>query len=858
MITDIQDIIFLKKLTFLNLKNNFIIDIRVLAELKILKNVDLSLNSISDITPLASLKLKDLRLLRNKIIDIAPIQYFLRYLKNIDIDENPIIEQEGWKIDENTIQLDLIKEYFSRRKSIQEKFKMPVKILLLGNHAAGKSTLLHYLLQNGDFNIPKSDNNSTHIIRIEKFPLPSDKQPLPDVIFYDFGGQDYYHGIYKAFLTNDAINLLLWNIESNKNQLREDSNNELTRDFTREYWLHQLMYYFEKNLSQDEDNNPIILIQTHADKFDTYRDPFKNSLQQFNIENEFFISLCPDNIRSSPLLQSSLQYLMVQIKHEISKKEKVIERPHWYGDFINYILRSTEIEATNVSEILKFYKRERQGAEKHNDILNFLKSDLDQLHKQGLILYYKNELPEVAWLNPTATTQYIHSEILQKKLFSSDGKITKNGLEKAADTNIIQLLLFQKVIFLDIKDNKYVVPNFLKLTSDKKNDYNIITFGIDKPDFVLKFQKFLPFGLVNQLVSHFGNNNEESKYFWRDQLIFTLEKEAKILVKLDFSNLEISVYFQFIVQDPQQREDIKKYIFTSIMAVYWDSYLISYPEFLKRFSKHNLDEELSLEDHSEPDNEYVAYKHFIANFNRFPDDMLLSIDNVKFINGRDFISKIELRKNVIHSYVSSLEDITIEIQGNEVNSIVRKVDYEDIIEEPIYKYQIFSNIKIKKMKKIFVSYSHANTVEMNELKKFLVGFERTKEIEKWTDLQLQAGVKVKDEILRNLAEADIVILLISQDFIASDFIYDNELQLAMQKKLKGSAEIVPVVLSESTIFDLNLDVSLEDGVEEKVLMGHYYFIPQDENNNLKPIEKWSSKAEAWMVIYRHLKRIINN
>lgn len=161
------------------------------------------------------------------------------------------------------------------------------------------------------------------------------------------------------------------------------------------------------------------------------------------------------------------------------------------------------------------------------------------------------------------------------------------------------------------------------------------------------------------------------------------------------------------------------------------------------------------------------------------------------------------------------------------------------------------------MKKIFISYSHANITEMKELKKYLVSFERNNQIEKWTDLELQAGVKVKEDILKNLEEADIVILLISQDFIASDFIYDNELQLAMKKKLKGNAEIVPVVLSDSAIFDLQLNVNADDDSPQQIKMGDYYFVPQDEYNNLKPINKWTQNDAAWMAVYQHIKKLVN-
>ncbi|WP_428232811.1 COR domain-containing protein, partial [Flavobacterium sp.] len=155
------------------------------------------------------------------------------------------------------------------------------------------------------------------------------------------------------------------------------------------------------------------------------------------------------------------------------------------------------------------------------DILNFLIEDLDQLHRQGLILYYKDfdELKDVAWLNPSLLTKYIHTKILTKKdLIESRGEISENNFLNIAnnDIKITQLLHLQKVIFHNKKDKKYIIPSFLPLANDikVKNNYDILTFGLDKPTFILKFESFIPFGIVNQLICHFGNN-PDSKHFWR-------------------------------------------------------------------------------------------------------------------------------------------------------------------------------------------------------------------------------------------------------------------------------------------------------------------------------------------------------
>lgn len=845
----------LHKLTFINLKDNQLDDLKGIENFPSVKSLELGINMISDLDEIAKLTaLKDLRLANNQISDIRPLKSLLNKLIYLEIHDNPFAENQGWKVDSTTSQLNLVREFFSRVDNSQITYRMPVKVLLLGNHASGKSTLLDYLIgQNDGRLVPHK--SSTHIIRIEYFPRERSGKQLPEIIYYDFGGQDYYHGIYKAFLTNNSLDIILWNTFNNKNQVREDSRNELTRDFTREYWMSQLTHYHGKHEIGKGENHPILLVQTMADSPDSEKSNLSNpDFKDYNF-NEFYISLNQKFVENSKVSKASLDLLLANIDEGIDLRRQQLERPKWYGDFINFILNSTSKEATSLEKIRKEYNRPKLIVETESDILDYLKIELDQLHKQGLILYYKDELPNIAWLNPTETITHIHKDILQKKFTNSGGTIDKDILESNADKTIIKLLLQQHVIFYDNSSKKYIVPNFLRLVSDKDAEYKMITFGLSNPAFVFKSLNFLPFGIVNQLISHFGNNND-SKYFWRDQLIFTLEEKVKVLIKLDFDSLKISVYLQYIADDEEEKTQLLKYIFNCLLAVYWNEKLIRYEDFAK-LSKIGRDIGDNISAGADELNQKIklqTFETFFKTAEKFPNDFYISLDNVYFVNANELINRAYADEYTVPAYhflQISYDEFETAKQGAKL--------YEPKISKnlPIYLFQNFIQLKTKKMKKIFISYSHANITEMKELKKYLVSFERNNQIEKWTDLELQAGVKVKEDILKNLEEADIVILLISQDFIASDFIYDNELQLAMKKKLKGNAEIVPVVLSDSAIFDLQLNVNADDDSPQQIKMGDYYFVPQDEYNNLKPINKWTQNDAAWMAVYQHIKKLVN-
>ncbi|MDR0811787.1 MAG: hypothetical protein LBN23_05920, partial [Paludibacter sp.] len=176
----------------------------------------------------------------------------------------------------------------------------PQKIMLLGNHAVGKSTFLH-IWDNEYQKDEKKDGKlpSTHLLKIHtpKNTDTEERKDLKDKIFYDFGGQDYYHGINQLFFTENATNILFWCENKNKNTYKEDSNfiDTKTRYYTIEYWLSQLKYIIHrrslinKTDTLDLTTNPIILIQTFADKnkkrinFQTF------NFNQFAIINDFYI-----------------------------------------------------------------------------------------------------------------------------------------------------------------------------------------------------------------------------------------------------------------------------------------------------------------------------------------------------------------------------------------------------------------------------------------------------------------------------------------------------------------------------------------------------------------------------------------
>jgi hypothetical protein len=99
-----------------------------------------------------------------------------------------------------------------------------------------------------------------------------------------------------------------------------------------------------------------------------------------------------------------------------------------------------------------------------------------------------------------------------------------------------------------------------------------------------------------------------------------------------------------------------------------------------------------------------------------------------------------------------------------------------------------------KKSQIFISYSHNEREYLDRLLIHLRPLEKEGLIDVWADTWLRVGDQWRAEIEQALDRASVAILLVSADFLASDFITENELPPLLRKAQEQGTRIIPVIL----------------------------------------------------------------
>jgi hypothetical protein len=105
-----------------------------------------------------------------------------------------------------------------------------------------------------------------------------------------------------------------------------------------------------------------------------------------------------------------------------------------------------------------------------------------------------------------------------------------------------------------------------------------------------------------------------------------------------------------------------------------------------------------------------------------------------------------------------------------------------------------SNAPNSKALQVFVSYSHLDSAYKTDLLKHIDPLRRLKLVEAFHDGLVKPGQVIESEIAKEMEKCDLVLLLVSIDFLNSYFCVEVELEKAMERHNAGTARVIPVIL----------------------------------------------------------------
>lgn len=142
--------------------------------------------------------------------------------------------------------------------------------------------------------------------------------------------------------------------------------------------------------------------------------------------------------------------------------------------------------------------------------------------------------------------------------------------------------------------------------------------------------------------------------------------------------------------------------------------------------------------------------------------------------------------------------------------------------------------------RVFVSYAHKDQQYMEDLRTHLRPLERQGIIKTWYDLQMMPGQSLRETMEQELEEANLILLLVSPDYLASDYVYERELTRAVERHNAGQAVTIPIIIRSTDWVGTPL--------------AKLQFLPASG----RPISSWRNVDEAWLDVIRNIRQIISN
>jgi GTPase SAR1 family protein len=843
---DIQKLIHLSHL-FLN--NNSITQFPSIANLRSIVEINISNNLLSSVAFLKNNKsIKTIDIHSNKIKDLSTIRDLIERLDikdskwetgTISVLNNPLENPKPSVIRGG--KKDVI-AYFNQTEAESKINLKPfrnrdIKLILVGNSNAGKSTLTKWLKTN------KFDKtiSTTHWMVVETWNAKQ-RGSNYNVRIFDFGGQEYYHDTHHLFFTNRTAYVILW--EEKTNQFGEIGIEQMQLDkikrpisiqtFPLEYWLESISFHInkrivtksEKNIERIQDERDAAIEDSVKIEGDFDR-PVYESISKFSeivisLDNDKNILIVQNKVDSQTYkkfineadLKSEYQKIYDFTSISVAKKRGLegirsqlfeifdsldIVNQNYLGTwgFIKEKIETTRfLKPYTLTEFKSLCNRTIRKIptvlgktnSQINDVL-FTEQDTrifaEFLADIGLILYYPQDskLSNKIFLNQKRILEKVYLILLG--INKESGEFDKSTIAKTLKVkkipeevnDILNLMIHFKIIFEHpTKPNAFIAPLYLPKEAPKSITIFISLF--EKPLYRYRYQTYIHKSVILDFFHLYGKQVfKESK---NDSLFYYWRNG--IVLKDEISGEIVLVKF-FPGNDQGQNAYIDVFPIKNAIE----------GEFLKKV---------------------------IADLDKINEG--LNAKKCVTSNGKDFVPLEEIHKN-------EKEDNWIFLS-----------DYDK-------KYYKLSDFKkhlntSSKMKKIFISYSKLDLKYVTKFLEHLSALQLDGKVSHWFCSELEAGSEWDKEIQEHFDKADIVCFMLSPNFMKTTYIHEHEVAKAFAKKQKDpNFKIVPIILDFCK------------WTTSKNNLGDFTALPY----TAKPIADFLNENMAWYIIQECLRIMID-
>ncbi|MGB0931343.1 MAG: COR domain-containing protein [Chitinophagales bacterium] len=462
---------------------------------------------------------------------------------------------------------------------------------------------------------------------------------------------------------------------------------------------------------------------------------------------------------------------------------------------IREALEAREENHISLSQFRQICRKEGINEAKRQDFLS------DYLHDLGVMLHFQDTplLKRMVVLKPEWATNAVYAILNHTEQTGKDGQFTYAKLDEVWQSHEYQdvfeelLALMQKFELcyrLKHDENRFIVPQLLpkdKPEFEWKNERNLqLRYEYD----------FMPKGIITRFIVRRHKFIEAQKLVWQRGVVLKYKK-ARALVVEEYRNKAINIRIEG--KFPQD-----------LMSIITDEIddINSGFHFNERMKVRKIVPCICSACSGSSKPKLYVY-----------DDL------------------IEILEKGRHQYFCNFGGEPFHIMEalrNIGDSGKGKSRYGSRYEEPVFGGE-------KMPKKVFIAYDDADEAHLEALTKHLKSLQRNGQLQTWSVNQTIAGSNQQEVLDQQLSEAEVVLLLISVDFVNSDTCVEHILEVAMERKAEGLAEVVPIYVEPCDCEGMSFD-----GLKA---------LPNDKTKE-KFVTLWENRQVAWLNVARGVKEVL--